>query len=299
VIRSRTILVVLLVICGLVAPRPYSAWGVPACDYFASPSGRGDGSSPARAFRVNSFWKYARPGVTLCLLDGKYSEADSTITPPKDLGGRDGAPIVVRALNDGKVLIDGQGARRPVYLYQNDWFLIDGINACCSSASVVEIARSSHDVIRRVAAWDAHDGNDKIFGVHYSQYNTLEDVAGWGIARKTFEFSYGGDFTTVRRAWGRWEGSTVAGPKMVYSLVYNNYNTLIENSLGTWSGEKMPATYVLRDFFGRPWTGRGGGTYSDGDVTEPQGVFSIDGLPAGGVGQQRHRERRSVIKPKR
>ncbi len=52
--------------------------------------------------------------------------------------------------------------------------------------------------------------------------------------------SYGGDYTTIRRAWGRWERSTVVGPKMTYTLAYNNYHLTCENCLGTWSGQGMP-----------------------------------------------------------
>jgi hypothetical protein len=248
------------------------------CTYYASPSGGGDGSSPSSPFRVSEFWSRANPGMSLCLLDGIYVGSDSMITPPANLNGSRGVPVVVRALNDGKVFINGQSVRRPVFLNYNDWFLVEGVNACCSSSTVVEIANSSNDVIRRVAGWDAHDGNDKIFGIHSATRNLLEDVAGWGTARKTFEFSYGGDFTTVRRAWGRWERSTVAGPKMVYSLVYNNYGALIENSLGTWSGERMPAVYTLLDYAGRPYPPPVGGTYTNYDVEEPYGIFSADGL---------------------
>ena len=201
------------------------------------------------------------------------------ITPPHGLAGRSGDPIVVRAWHDGKALVDGENTRRPVILDRNDWFVIEGINACCSSASVIDVAHSNNNLVRRVAAWDAHDGNDKIFGVHYGEHNTLEDVAGWGTARKTFEFSYGGDFTTVRRAWGRWEKSTVSGPKMVYSLAYNNYHTLIENSLGTWNGATMPDSYDVKTYDGRLYTGPNGGTRRGGEVVEAYGAFSIDGVP--------------------
>lgn len=49
----------------------------------------------------------------LCLLDGVYTEA---IQPAAD--GTAGAPITVRALNDGAVTIDGQGVRIPLMLYR-------------------------------------------------------------------------------------------------------------------------------------------------------------------------------------
>jgi hypothetical protein len=251
------------------------------CSHYASSAGNGDGSSPSKPFRISRFWSVAQPGMSLCLLDGIYKGADSMITPPPRVSGTQELPIVIRALNDGKVLIDGESARRPVFFSSNDWIVLEGVNACCSNRSVIELTNSSNDTIRRVAAWDALDGNEKIFGIHHGTHNLLEDVAGWGTARKIFEFSYGGDSTTVRRAWGRWERSTVQGPKMVYSLAYNNFDTLLENCLGTWSGEGMPESYVLRDFYGKPWTGAHAGSHRGDDIEGVQGIFSVDGVPAG------------------
>ena len=94
------------------------------------------------------------------------------IRPPHGLSGTSEAPITIRALNDGKVLINGQGSKDPVRLYENDWFVILGnrrllatgmrISSACGSSSRV----SSHNAIRRVAAWDAGDNNTEIFGAH-------------------------------------------------------------------------------------------------------------------------------------
>ncbi len=248
------------------------------CTHYASPAGKGNGKSPGAPFPVATFWTLAKPGDTLCLLNGTY-RGDSLISPPSKLSGSPDAPITIRALYEGKVLLDGEGKKEPVRLASNDWFVVEGVNACCSGGTVVLISRSSHDIIRRVAAWDAADGNESIFGVHYhSDHNLLEDVAGWGIARKIYESSQGGNFTIIRRAWGRWEGSHVIGPKMVYTLAYNNYDMLVENAIGTWSGEKMKRSYVLLGYDGKPWVGRGEGTYQNYEVDQPYGVFAVDRL---------------------
>ncbi len=79
------------------------------CHYYASPTGTGNGLSPATPFKVNNFWAVAAPGKTLCLLDGAYSGSESMIDPPDNLSGTQGNPITVRALNDGAVRIDGGG----------------------------------------------------------------------------------------------------------------------------------------------------------------------------------------------
>jgi hypothetical protein len=244
------------------------------CDYYASPTGTGNGLSASSPFQVAKFWNVAAAGKTLCLLDGTYTGWSSMIVPPQGLNGASGIPITIRAFNDGKVLINGQGSQQPVVLSNNDWFDIEGINACCSSNSVVSLSHSNNNVVRRVTGWDAADNNEVIFGVHYGSYNLFEDVAGWGTARKIFSASQGGDYTTFRRAWGRWERSTVVGPKMTYELAYNNYHLICENCLGTWSGQGMPETYVLKGYDGTTWTGSGAGTYYNYDVNQPFGIFS-------------------------
>jgi hypothetical protein len=241
------------------------------CDYYAAPNGTGNGLSASSPFQVAKFWNVAAAGKTLCLLDGTYTGWSGMIIPPQGLNGASGLPITIRALNDGKVLINGGGTNQPVVLSNNDWFDIEGLNACCSSNSVVSLSNSNNNVIRRVTGWNAADNNEVIFGVHYGSYNLFEDVAGWGTARKIFSASQGGDYTTFRRAWGRWERSTVVGPKMTYTLAYNSYHVTCENCIGTWSGQGMPETYVLKDYSGNPLK-----TLSGYAVDQPYGIFSTD-----------------------
>jgi hypothetical protein len=260
---------------GLAMPRPTEAQ---SCTHYASPTGASNGSSASLPFKIANFWAVAKGGSTLCLLDGQYTGSSSMINPPQNLSGTASAPITVRALNDGKVTINGQGSAQPVRLSYNHYFIVEGINARSSVASVVSISNSTNNIVRRVAAWDAADGNHTIYGIHSSKYTLLEDVAGWGIARKIYESSQGGDNTTIRRAWGRWEGSHVVGPKMTYTMAYNNVNMIIENAIGTWSGERMKQTYTLLDYYGNPWTGNGAGTYSDYRVDQPYGIFGNDGF---------------------
>jgi hypothetical protein len=249
-----------------------------SCTHYASPTGTGNGSSTSQPFKIANFWSVAQPGHTLCLLDGQYTGSASMINPPQNRSGTASARITVRALNDGKVWINGQASNIPVRLSYNNYFVIEGINASNSIATVVTLSNSNNNIVRRVAAWDAADGNHSIFGIHYGNNNLLEDVAGWGIARKIYESSQNGNYTTIRRAWGRWEGSHVVGPKMTYTLAYNNVNMIVENAIGTWSGERMKQTYVLLDYYGKPWTGNGAGTYTNYAVDQPYGIFGVDAL---------------------
>ncbi len=263
--------------------HPNLVWGESSCDYYASPEGGGVGLSSSTAFKINDFWNVAGAGETLCLLDGTYTGADSMITPPKYLAGTAENPITIKALNDGNVTIDAQNKRRPVKLYYNDYFILEGFNAHSAfangedSASVVEVSRGNHNIVRRVVAWDAEDANANIFGTHHGDYNLFEDVAGFGIARKIFSSSYGGNHTTLRRTWGRWDGSHYAGPKMTYTMAYNNYHMLAENVIGTWSGEKMQSSYTLKCSSNNTYS-KCGKTFSNYKVDQPYSIFGRDRL---------------------
>ncbi len=249
------------------------------CTHYASPSGHGSGVSTSQAFKIANFWPSARAGYTLCLMDGQYTGPVSMINPPAGLRGTASTPITIRALNDGKATINGQSFNFPVRLRDNDHFVLEGFNAHQSKGSVVELSRSNQNIVRRVAAWDAADNNTEVFGAHHGKYNLFEDVAGWGVARKTFQFSQGGDYTTVRRAWGRWEGSHVTGPKMTYTLAYNNYNMTCENCIGTWSGERMKQAYTLQNYSSKPHIRSGSEvSLTDYSVDHAYGIFAVDGI---------------------
>ena len=88
-----------------------SASAQSTCDYYASPNGTGNGLTPSTPFQISRFWSLAAPGKTLCLLDGIYTGSSSMIEPPDNLSGVAGRPITIKALNDGKVTINGQGGR--------------------------------------------------------------------------------------------------------------------------------------------------------------------------------------------
>src|SRR5262249_47675717 len=102
-----------------------------ACDYYASPTGTGKGSQ-SNPFKISDFWAFAKPGTTLCLLDGTYRGVDSMIQPPALLSGAAGQPITVKCLNETSTStpcnIDGQSLYRTVYFFSNSWFVIEGID---------------------------------------------------------------------------------------------------------------------------------------------------------------------------
>ena len=187
--RRKAILSLLSILCVTI----YAVNASSDTTYYASPVGTGNGLSVSNPFQIGDFWSVAQPGDTLFLLDGKYTGSRSMINPPQRLSGTEGNPITIKALNDGKVEIDGEDTYIPVNLWwENSWFMIEGFNAHNSNESVVSISHgSSHNIVRRIAAWDARDGNCYIFSLDspgdlhiVTEYNLLEDCAGWGIARE-------------------------------------------------------------------------------------------------------------------
>jgi len=231
--------------------------------YCASPQGGGDGSSRESPFAMARFWDTAQAGDTLILLDGVYTGAESMINPPKGLSGTGDAPITVRAMNDGKVTIDGESVNNPVRLYHNNWFIVEGLNAHSSRATVVEVSRSNHCIIRRVCAWDAADGNTNIFAAHYGDYNLFEDCAGWGMARKTYSCSQGGNYTIFRRCFGIWEGCHAVGQKWPLhssTTAITSPRRTARNEverlhpIATWDGRLMRENHAALGYDGKPYT---------------------------------------------
>jgi hypothetical protein len=228
-----------------------------ACDYYASPNGGGNGLSQSSPFKVSSFWPNASSGKTLCLLDGTYTGQDSMIDPGwnyPSVSGSSGNPITVRALNDGKVWIDGQFSRRPVYLSNNKWFVLEGFNAYNGSDKVVVIG-SSNVTIRRVIAWNVSNSMsnaDETFLVA-GPNNTVEDCAAWGTGRKVLSGVQTGNDVVFRRCWVRFEEHPLSqvnnNPDTSVELGYNALRQTFENIIGTWDES-------------------GGGAFN-----EPEGVF--------------------------
>ena len=206
------------------------------CTHYASPAGTGSGVSASQPFKIADFWPRAKPGYTLCLLDGQYTGPTSMITPPSGLSGNSTAPITIRAANDGAVWINGQGTRQPVLLRSNDWFILEGFNASHSSGTVIAIGSASdNNIVRRVCAWDApHTGNNRVWGFVGS--NTLvEDSCGFGTGRTIFQLSWGGNDTILRRTWAMFEKDTSStGPGQAYQFAYHSTRNTLENVIGTW-----------------------------------------------------------------
>lgn len=221
--------------------------GVVACDYYASPGGGGAGTRPESPFRIQDFWALATAGTTLCLMDGTYQGAASMITPPPGLSGEAGKPIVVRALNDGRVLLDGQFQRNPVVLNGNSWFILEGFNAKNAPGAVIMLqGRANNNIVRRVVAWDAQIyGNNKVIQITNSTGNLVEDSAFFGTSRVTIADSQGGNNTIWRRVWARHEGSLESGSAVAAHISYNSTGSIYENVLLNVNLISMPQSFDM------------------------------------------------------
>ena len=210
------------------------------CTHYASPAGSGNGLSSSSPFQISNFGPVAKPASTLCLLNGTYTGANSMINPPDGVSGSAGSPITVRAITDGGVLIDGKGAWVPIHLEQNNYWIIEGVNATAGASGIEDVVElgpgASNNIIRRVCAWDAGAGNTAVFWNYHptATNNLLEDVCAFGSGRKMIANGQSGNSNfTVRRAFAMWNTSNENMGAGVIENAYVSYDGVCENCIAT------------------------------------------------------------------
>lgn len=264
----------LLSVALLLAP-PVAAQS--PCSHYASPTGGGNGLSEGSPFHIADFWGVAQPGATLCLLDGTYTGGQNMLAPPNGFGGTSSGRITVRALHDGGVYIDGQYANHPLYLVNNSWLQIEGVNAANSAHEAIALYSSNNNILRRVCGWNANppppvgSGNNlHTMIVASSSDNLLEDMCLFGYGRNTYN-DYAGPThrNTMRRMWMRWDGwapgngGTNPGPAL-QSAYGTDQDSLYENLILVWGATKYT------------WSGSSGANHA--------GMIFRDGPPPGSPG---------------
>lgn len=169
----------------------------------------------------------AQSGSVICLRDGTYAEPFVARA-----NGTQAAPITVKALNDGKAIIDGQGVRKTVDL-PRDWWVIEGIVARNGLDNVFRVD-GNNNVLRRVSAYDASDDINSSVIMFLGDDNLLEDALVAGTGRYMAEI-FGGDRNTFRRVFAMWSGWSgrdfcgVAWPNGNNVGVYNASGSTVEN----------------------------------------------------------------------
>lgn len=182
-----------------------------------------------------------RAGDTLRIQDGVYTEPIQPL-----VAGLAGAPITIKAVNDGKVIIDGQGQTIPLKLGDNwpgdnrSYITVEGIVAKNGTEATVRI-RGDHMILRRVSAYDAAlRMNSSVIAVVWANDILLEDVIASGTGRKSI-LIFTSERVTVRRAftqWQAWDGMTADTCAMGWPAgnginPYNSKYVTVENAIVT------------------------------------------------------------------
>jgi hypothetical protein len=263
---------------AIVPPQPPATCPLAGYDTalvrYGSPNGGGNGLTIGSPFRISDFQNAAQPGMTLCLADGTYQGAASMISPPGGRSGNGGTNcgpsgagncgIVVMAINDGAVTIDGQFLNTPIALHEISFWTFQGFNAKSSPGSVLRFGMASlfpgstlnNVTLKRIVLWDGS------FTKNYSTVemdafgsnHLFEDFAVFGTGRKSF---VGGSDTAgspagtarCRRCVFRWEGSSTAG-SVALSPFYDTFGFTCENCIAIWTGESLPQAYDITDTSG-------------------------------------------------
>jgi hypothetical protein len=227
--------------------------------YYISPNGndQNPGTSSQQPWATFTHaWTVLQPGDTLYLMDGTYYQ---TINPT--INGAPGKYIILKALNDGKAYIDGQGTRETVVLGkpwnswdaddlpnpQGNYFDVEGIVAFNSSSTVYAV-NARNVILRRDSGYNSNPlENEGIFevwskGTAAVPANILiEDSVGAGSGRKIF-LAYDSYVNVVFRrnfaAWQWWSGDNFcqsywpqADGIEIYPLAYSGQPTAPNNSI--------------------------------------------------------------------
>ena len=227
-----------LLIAILLLLVPFIAQAQPACSAWASPQGSGSACSESQPCNVGTWLSSkAAPGGVLCMQDGIY-KGDSQMLQFSSKNGTAGAPITVRAVNDGAVLIDGEHQRRPIDCAAS-YITVQGVNTKDGHDTTM-VVRGQHCTMQRIVAWStqpADGGIENIIDIGGSN-NLVEDCAAFGYARKTLAAGARGGQgpNTVRRCWvehnGSPYGSAQGNPTDPVDLGYNQDNVTMENVIG-------------------------------------------------------------------
>ena len=251
-----------------------------ATEYYASPAGSGTECSSKNPCKIGSFWIKAKPGDVLNLRDGIYTGDDSMINPPADgadgrvcrslFGGSEGKPITVRAINDGRAVIDGQWSRLPGRLSCTHYLVLEGMRFQNSSGTVVETRMSTRNVYRRISAYNGNYYllpnrvlcpnvryyNYHVFTLIYgSTYNIVEDSIFGGSGRDLMNSFGESNFNIFRRnilvGGGYVRANAIPGcavpdstshgeASQLYGVSDNVVENVIAFGIGNWQNRAHP-----------------------------------------------------------
>ena len=103
--------------------------------------------------------------------DGTYNQS-LTVT----VSGAAGSPIAIKAVDDGAVIVDGQGSRSPLIISGKSYIDVEGIVFKNSNQDVIKVsAGSSHINLRKLSAYNSGVGNYHLFLIWNSNNVLVED----------------------------------------------------------------------------------------------------------------------------
>lgn len=213
-----------------------------AATRYASQTGSGSACTSGTPCTVSTGIGQLVAGDTLILLNGTYTGASSMLSVTNKHGSP-GSRITIQAETDGGVTINGQDVRVPMDIVDSSYITVTGFNAHNSSSDVCKV-RGSDSVgypwtnsfieIKRMICWNAVAGQNRhAFDVHRINDVLLEDVAGFGVARKVLA-PFSSQRVTWRRCWARWNSSSYDSPKSGADFTYNSWDGLWENCIFEW-----------------------------------------------------------------
>lgn len=228
------LLMLVVVVVTLLRPTARTAPLV----WYASSTGSGSSCAETAPCTIQTWLSDAGkrvPGATLVLEDGTYTGASGRVDIPDAWLGTAAQPITIRARNDGRVLLNGQGAR-PVNL-RGGYGVLEGVNITEGDNHAVRFHDTSHHwTLRRAVVWETNQG-DAVVNLSGS-FNLVEDVGVWGSGRKMLAAGAAGgasEGNVIRRVWLQWETNEhpTSNPTNAFEVGYGQDAVTAENVLAT------------------------------------------------------------------
>lgn len=213
-----------------------------ACYYIAATGGddASPGTEPAKPWASFAHaWSVMQPGDTLILLDGTFR---TQLAPT--VSGTAGAPITIRAQNDGKAIIDGELARQACRFVKISHLEVQGIHcrnhrAAAVNTGLLFVGEASDITVRRVTVQESN-GSCPLVHVYRSTNVLVEDCAAWGASDGVF-VSYGSQRVTFRRCWAEMPASSPAGGYGSGVALSRSSDCLVENCVVVLPGAGAPS----------------------------------------------------------
>lgn len=221
-------------------------------NFYVSPGGSdsNSGSSPSTAWET---FKYAvqqlKPGDTLFLLDGTYKEDLFIDCSGSASNGTEQKPITVKAQNERKALIQGNGVDPPLNFQNCSYWVLEGIRAegkdnpnvnGGAKGHVFRVSKSSDITIRRLlGAYPNRYSNTHVFNISNSSNVLIEESEAYYFHRHGFNVSYS-SYVTLRRSYAnsREYSDLADGYRSIMSTIgdegfvfYSSKDSIMENNI--------------------------------------------------------------------